>query len=119
MRALDLRQRVLAASTSDDAVSYDKVLVERMFFQAVATGLREDNIRHRLRPILLPGVSDVEILKTLNEITLNELEHNAKTKSTIATVKVQEKKAMKELQAQVEELKGYVLQMKQRKAREK
>jgi hypothetical protein len=57
-------------------------------------------------------VSDVEILKTLNDITLNELAHNAKTKPTLGEVKVHENKAMIELQAQVKEVKHYVLQMK-------
>lgn len=48
MPALDLRQTVLAASSSDEAVMYDKELVEKMFFLGVAMGLRDDNIRYRL-----------------------------------------------------------------------
>lgn len=80
MPALDLRQTVLAALSSEQAVLYDKELVVKMFFLGVAMGLRNDNIRHRLRPSLIPRVTDVEVLKALNEIMLSELsEHSTKT----------------------------------------
>lgn len=114
MRTLDIKQRVMAASTAEEEVPYDTILVEKMFIHAVATGLRDDNIRHRLRPTLKAGVSDVEILKTLNEITLSESEHQAKTKSSkVAAVKVDDSPALKGLQSQMDELKGHVLKLTQ------
>ncbi|KAH3710976.1 hypothetical protein DPMN_070474 [Dreissena polymorpha] len=92
------------------AVAYDKVLMEKMFLQAVVTVLQEDNIRHRLRPVLTPAVS--EVLRSLNEITLNEMVHSSKTKTTVGAIKAEEHRAVKALQERVEELKGYVLHMR-------
>ena len=81
-----------------------------MFLHAVATGLRDDNIRHRLRPILKSGNDDVYILKCLNEIHLSENEHQAKikSKSTVGAVSAEGtlvEKTLQLLQSEMSELK--------------
>lgn len=100
MRALDLKQRVLAAAEEDKEVPYDRCMVERMFLHAIRTGLRDDNVRHRLEPVLVSGVEDVKILSSANQITLNEAEHSAKVKNK-ATVN---ECTTNKLQAEVQEL---------------
>lgn len=116
MRALDLKQKVISASGEEDEVPYDDSLVERMFIHALATGIRDDNIRHRLRPVLKPGVEDVAILKHLNEITLNEQEHSLKikTKGTVSNIKTDE--TIKTLQEEIVNLKAQVNQLQMKKS---
>ena len=62
MRALDLRQKVIFASTE-------------LFKHAVATGLINQNIRSELKTLLqTEGVSDEELLERITLIEANESE---------------------------------------------
>ena len=54
MRALNLRQKVLFASQElESAFKYDPVLIQGVFLHVVENGLRNDNIRNKIRPVLL------------------------------------------------------------------
>ena len=53
LRALDLRQKILFASQeADTSLKYDPGLVQGMFLRTIETGLRDDIILMKLRPIL-------------------------------------------------------------------
>ena len=53
IRALDTRQKILFASKeADTQLKYDPALVQGMFLHAVDTGLQDEAIRTRLRPLL-------------------------------------------------------------------
>jgi len=109
MRTMDLKQRVLTASEEDKEVPYDDTMVERMFLHALATGLRDDNVRHRLEPMLEPGVEDVDLLKSVNQITLTEAEHSSKVKSKV-NVNVCSQ-TMDQMQSEIKELKAQLNQL--------
>ena len=63
IRALDTRQKILFASKeADTQLKYDPLLVQGMFLHAVDTGLQDEAIRTRLRPLLQnPGVQDEDL----------------------------------------------------------
>ena len=64
MRALNLRQKVLFASQEfESALKYDPVLVQVVFLHVVENGLRNDNIRNKIRPVLSQAhVQDEELM---------------------------------------------------------
>ncbi|MES9906773.1 MAG: hypothetical protein ABW168_29350 [Sedimenticola sp.] len=80
IRALDLRQQVLFASKQKDAgMKYDPELVKSMTIRSLSTGLREDSVRYEFQTTLAKrGVSDEELLQTLNLICA--LDNERKTK---------------------------------------
>ena len=53
MHALNLHQKVLFASQEpESALKYDPVLVQGVFLHVAENGLRSDNIRNKIRPVL-------------------------------------------------------------------
>ena len=55
MKALDLRQQILFASSdeSDDThLQYDSEHIQRLFLRSVETGLQDESIRAKIRPFL-------------------------------------------------------------------
>ena len=84
IRALDTRQKILFASKeADTQLKYDSLLVQGMFLQAVATGLLDEAIRTRLRPLLQnPGVQVEYLIQQMNEIVLAESERKSKLGSS-------------------------------------
>ena len=52
MRALDLRQKILSASQEEeDSLKYDAEHIKRLFCRTVKTGLQEEGIQNKLRPL--------------------------------------------------------------------
>ncbi len=80
LRALDLRQKILFASQEADAnLKYDPKLVQGMFLRSLETGLRDDNILAKLRPILhKEKISDEELIQQMNLISSSEQERQAR-----------------------------------------
>ena len=84
IRALDTRQKTLFASQEVDAqLKYDPKLVQGMFLHAVDTGLQDEAIRTRLRPILeRPDVQDEDLIQQMNVVVSEETERKSKLGST-------------------------------------
>ena len=80
IRALDTRQKILFASKEvDTQLKYDAGLVQGMFLHAVDTGLQDEAILNRLRPLLQTSdVQDEELIQRMNEIVLEESERKSK-----------------------------------------
>ena len=80
IRMMSMRQKVLFIS-SEDPISYPQKLIQQKFLYTVLSGLRNNNIRNQLRPILLDeDVEDTEILDALTKILTEENEHIEKFK---------------------------------------
>ena len=79
-RALMIRQKVLFTSLEADTyISYNPSLTQGLFLHAIETGLNDDNIRTRIRPLLQqPGVTDEELIEQVNKIMAAETERNRK-----------------------------------------
>jgi hypothetical protein len=53
MRALTIRQKILFASKeSGSEITYDSSLVHSLFLHALETGLKDETIRAKLRPLV-------------------------------------------------------------------
>ena len=84
IRALDTRQKILFASKeADTQLKYVPALVQGMFLHAVDTGLQDETIRTRLRPLLQnPVVQDEDLIQQRNEIVLEKSERKSKLGSS-------------------------------------
>lgn len=72
---MSLRQKVLLVSR-EDLVPYPPTLVMKRYSQAVLSGLRNNNIRNQLRPILeIDHLTDEFLLETLTKAVAEENEH--------------------------------------------
>ena len=80
LRCLDLRQKILFASQEADAfLRYDPILVQGMFLRSLETGLRDDNILGKLRPLLQKeSISDEELIQQMSAISSAEAERQAR-----------------------------------------
>ena len=80
LRCLDLRQKILFASQEADAyLRYDPILVQGMFLRSLETGLRDDNILAKLRPLLhKESISDEELIQQMSAISSAEAERQAR-----------------------------------------
>ena len=67
----------------DTQLKYDAGLVQGVFLHAVDTGLQDEAIRNRLRPLLQTSdVQDEELIQRMNEIVLEESERKSKLVSS-------------------------------------
>ena len=79
MRMMGLRDKVMML-TWEEGGFYDDRLVQAQFQHALYTGLRNEDARHNLRPILRQhGLLDEDLLVAVNEYMMNSVEHNTKT----------------------------------------
>ena len=75
VRLMSLRQKILLTSKEDNC-GYSEVLVQDCFLHAILIGLRNDNIRNELRPLLKNSLlSDEDILENLMLAMSDEQEH--------------------------------------------
>ena len=75
LRVMSLRQETLFIS-KEDYCGYSEALVQDRFLHAILVGLRNDNIRNELRPLLKKSIlSDEDILENLMLATPDEQEH--------------------------------------------
>ena len=75
IRMISLRQKVLFVSNGDS-------LIQDRLLHDVLVGLRNDNIRHEIRPLLKSTIIlDEDILENLGFATADELEHISKFKN--------------------------------------
>ena len=80
MRALNLRQKVLFVSLeSNSKLNANTELVQSVFLQVVESGLRNENIRARLRPVLeKPDASDEDLIHALSVAVTGEEDRQKK-----------------------------------------
>ena len=80
IRAMDLRQQVMFASkVTGDNVKYEPSLVQALFVHVVETGLQQEAVRAKLRPLLeKTSVSDEELMERINTAASAETERQSK-----------------------------------------
>lgn len=80
MKALELRQKILFASKEASAtIKYDQQLVQSLFLHCLETGLRDDAVRVKMRPLLQnTEVSDEELIKEISLASSTETERKMK-----------------------------------------
>lgn len=76
IRAMNLRQQVILSSKQHDgAIKYDPSLVQALFRHVVETGLLDESVRAKLRPLLEnPNVKDEELMERANVAVSAETE---------------------------------------------
>ena len=75
VRLMSLRQKILFISKEDN-YGYSEAFVENRSLNAILFGLRNDNIRNKLRPLLKTSIlADEDILENLMLATSDEQEH--------------------------------------------
>ena len=62
------RQKIVFASQeSDSKIKYDKELVQGLFLHGVETGLADETIRAKIRPLLKnPSVADEDLIEAMS-----------------------------------------------------
>jgi len=75
IRLMNLRQKLIYVS-KEDQYEYDEKLIKRKFLKSIFTGLKNENLRNELRPLLnTDTVEDDDLLEALNLAITNETEH--------------------------------------------
>ena len=80
MRALTIRQKVISASKeSDSGVKYDASSVQSLFLHALETGLADETIRAKIRPLTQnPKVADEDLIGAMSLAISAEAERSNK-----------------------------------------
>ena len=77
--AMNLRQVIFASNAIDCGIKYETALVQSLFIHVVETGLQQESVQAKLRPLLdKKGVTDEELLEQLNKAVSAESERNNK-----------------------------------------
>ena len=92
LRMMSLRQKVLLMSREEGG-QYTNELVQSQFQKSLATGFRREAIRQQLRTILKTTIDDLQLLREISDVVMNEGEHDTKlkTKATVSNLKVEAK----------------------------
>ena len=123
MRLMSLKQKILFVS-QENPCGYSPELVQERFMHAMLTGLKSDNIRTELRPILKNRkTTDDELIENLTKAVADEIEHQHKFNKPVGRKSIsvnsveptheKEKKEnpimkeISELKAQVQELTAF------------
>ena len=80
MRALTIRQKIISASKeSDSGIKYDASSVQSLFLHAVETGLADETIRAKIRPLTRdPNVADEDLIGAVSLAISAEMERSNK-----------------------------------------
>ena len=80
MRALTIRQKIISASKeSDSGIKYDASSVQSLFLHAVETGLADETIRPKIRPLTRdPNVADEDLIGAVSLAISAEMERSNK-----------------------------------------
>ena len=80
IRALTIRQKIVFASKeSDTKIKYDEGLVQGLFLHALETGLADETIRAKMRPLLKnESVADEELIEVMSSAMAAESERATK-----------------------------------------
>jgi len=77
VRALNFKQQIIFVSNaSDSSIKYESSLVQALFLHEVETGLKDESVRAKLRPLLeVASVTDEQLIERVNRIMSAEKEH--------------------------------------------
>ena len=80
MRALNLKQQVIFVSNATDgSIKYEPSLVQALFLHVLGTGLQDEAVRVKLRPLLeVVSVTDEQLMAKVNRIMSARVEHQNK-----------------------------------------
>ena len=80
MQALNLKQQIIFVSNAtDSSIKYEPSLVQALFLHVLETGLQNEAVRAKLRPLLeVASVTDEQLMEKVNRIMAAELEHQNK-----------------------------------------
>jgi len=80
VRALNLKQRIIFVSNATDgSIKYEPSLVQALFLHVVETGLQDESVRAKSRPLLeVASVTDEQLMERVNRIMSAEKEHQNK-----------------------------------------
>jgi len=80
VRALNLKQQIIFVShASDGSIKYEPSLVQALFLHVIETGLQDEAVRAKLRPLLeVASVTDEQLMEKVNRIMSAEAEHQNK-----------------------------------------
>ena len=80
VRALNLKQQIIFVSNATDgSIKYEPSLVQALFLHVLETGLQNEAVRAKLRPLLeVASVIDQQLMENVNRIMAAELEHQNK-----------------------------------------
>ena len=80
VRALNLKQQIIFVSNATDgSIKYEPFLVQALFLHVVETGLQDESVRAKLRPLLeVASVTDEQLMERVNRIISAEKEHQNK-----------------------------------------
>ena len=80
IRALTIRQKILLASKeSESKIKYDEELVQGLFFYALETGLADETIQAKIRPLLKnASAADEELIEVMSQAMSAETERTNK-----------------------------------------
>ena len=106
MRLINLRQKVLFVAKQENS-NYDVDLVQKRFLHAIATGLKNDNIRGELKPFL-KGV-DITDEKLLARLQLAMQDETERQEKFAAATKKTQVNAVLEKSSDDEQKKKFVL----------
>ena len=84
LHALEVRQKVLIASTAEGMIKYDASLVQSIFLHTIRTGLRHDLVRTHMQPYLDPTMlhGDDILIREINIASAVEAERTNKQKQS-------------------------------------
>ena len=79
-RALNLKQQIIFGSNATGgSIKYEPSLVQALFLHVLETGLQDEAVRAKLRPLLeVASVTDEQLMEKVNQIMLAEVEHQNK-----------------------------------------
>ena len=80
VRALNLKQQIIFVSNAtDSSIKYEPSLVQALFLHVLETGLQNEAVRAKLRPLLeVASVTDEQRMEKVNRIMAAEVEHQNK-----------------------------------------
>ena len=80
VRALNLKQQIIFVSNATDgSIKYEPSLFQALFLHVVETGLQDESVRAKLRPLLeVASVTDEQLMERVNRIMSAEKEHQNK-----------------------------------------
>ena len=80
VRSLNLKQQIIFVSNATDgSIKYEPSLVQALFVHVLETGLQDEAVRAKLRPLLeVASVTDEQLMEKVNRIMSAEVEHQNK-----------------------------------------
>ena len=80
VQALYLKQQIICVpNVTDGSIKYEPSLVQALFVHVLETGLQDEAVRAKLRPLLeVASVTNEQLMEKVNRIMSAEVEHQNK-----------------------------------------